>query len=189
MKNIAGNYYQKHKSNNPIVKYLMNSFHSTLFDLIDDVNPGNILDVGCGEGYTVEEINKRFPNIIIEGSDLESEVIALAKKNLSHINFKVESACDLQRSDKSFDLVTMLEVLEHIENPDDAIEEAKRVSKKHCIFSVPFEPYWRILNVLRLKYLMDLGNTPGHINHWSRFGFERLLKNHFNVVRVRTVFP
>lgn len=189
MKNIPGNYYKKHKSSNPIVKYLMNSFHSKLFYLIESVKPNNMLDVGCGEGYTVEEINNHFPEILIEGSDVEIEVIELARKNLNHIKFKVEPACNLEREDSSFDLITMLEVLEHVEQPSDAVKEAKRVSKKFCIFSVPFEPYWRILNLLRLKYISDLGNTPGHINHWSKSGFEELLKDHFNIVKLQTVFP
>ena len=67
MKNIPGNYYEKHKSSNPIVKYLMNSFHSKLFYLIESVKPNNMLDVGCGKGYTVEEINNNFPEILIQG--------------------------------------------------------------------------------------------------------------------------
>ena len=89
MKNIPGNYYKKHESNNLIVKYLMYSFHDAIFKLIESINPINLLDVGCGEGYTVEEINNRFLNILIEGSDVENEVIELARKNLVHINFKV----------------------------------------------------------------------------------------------------
>ena len=101
----------------------------------------------------------------------------------------MESACNLEREDSSFDLVTVLEVLEHLEQPSDAIKEAKRVSKEFCIFSVPFEPYWRILNLLRLKYISDLGNTPGHMNHWSKSGFEKLLKNQFSIVKLQTVFP
>ncbi len=189
MKNIGGNYYKKHHSKNPVVKYLMNSFHSALFDLIEEVNPNNMLDVGCGEGYTVVEIINRFPDIVLEGSDLENDVIELARKNLPEITFKVESASNLERNDDSFDLVSILEVLEHVEHPDESIKEVKRVSRNFCIFSVPFEPYWRVLNMLRLKYMSDLGNTPGHINHWSKDGFEKLLRNHFNNVKVQTVFP
>jgi len=101
----------------------------------------------------------------------------------------VESACKLEREDNSFDLVTMLEVLEHLEQPTVAIKEAKRVSKRFCVFCVPFEPYWRVLNLLRLKYIPDLGNTPGHINRRSKSGFEELLNNHFSIVRLQTVFP
>jgi ubiquinone/menaquinone biosynthesis C-methylase UbiE len=167
----------------------MNNFHDALFKLIESISPNSILDVGCGEGYTLEEINNHFPEILIEGSDVENEVIAFARKNLAHINFKVESACNLEREDNSFDLVTMLEVLEHLEQPSDAVKEARRVSKRFCIFSVPFEPYWRILNLCRLNYISDLGNTPGHINHWSKNGFKKLLKNHFGIVKLQTVFP
>ena len=43
----------------------------------EEVNPNNMLDVGCGEGYTVVEIINRFPDIVLEGSDLENDVIEL----------------------------------------------------------------------------------------------------------------
>lgn len=157
--------------------------------LIEAIAPANILDVGCGEGYTLEEVNKRFPDIHLEGSDLEEEVISIARTNLSHITFHIESADKLERADNSFDLVTMLEVLEHVPDPDSSIIEVKRVSRKYCIFSVPYEPYWRILNILRLRYVSELGNTPGHINHWSKSGFGKLLNKHFDNIQLYTVFP
>jgi hypothetical protein len=54
---------------------------------------------------------------------------------------------------------------------------------------VPHEPLWRILNVARGAYVQDLGNTPGHLNHWSRAGFKRLLSAHGQVVETRSPFP
>ena len=189
MRNIPGNYYKKHKSSNPVVKQLMKNFHSTLFRIIEAVGPGCMLDVGCGEGYTLKEIKYKFPEMIIEGRDLEEEVIKIAREENPDINFGVESAYSIDKPGGSFDLVSVLEVLEHLELPDKAITEAKRLTKKHCIFSVPYEPYWRILNLLRFKYISDLGNTPGHINHWGREDFRDLLSNHFKYVKIETAFP
>jgi len=54
---------------------------------------------------------------------------------------------------------------------------------------VPREPIWRILNIARGKYIGDLGNTPGHVNHWSRRGFIDLLSRRFDVVEVRSPLP
>jgi hypothetical protein len=46
-----------------------------------------------------------------------------------------------------------------------------------------------VLNLARGKYLADLGNTPGHVNHWSRSGFLDLLSRRFEIVEVRTPLP
>ena len=189
MNKISGNYYKKHKSRNPLVKILMRRFHNALFELIEKADPQNILDIGCGVGYTLEEINGKFPSLHIEGSDINAGIVDFARKNIKNIIFKVETAYDLKRNDNSFDLVTLLEVLEHLENPDLAIKEAKRVCREYCIFSVPFEPYWRICNLARMRYLTNFGNTPDHINHWSKRSLEKLLLKHFKDVSVKTVFP
>lgn len=189
MKNIPGNYYNKHKSANPIVKYLMKNFHDTLFEMIHYVSPVSMLDVGCGEGYSLKQLKDKYPELDIEATDVEQEIIEIARRENPDINFKVESAYAIDKPDGSYDLVTALEVLEHLEYPDKAIAEAKRLTKRYCIFSVPFEPCWRILNIMRLKYLSDLGNTPGHINHWGRDDFRKLLSKHFKNVKIRTVFP
>ena len=51
------------------------------------------------------------------------------------------------------------------------------------------EPLWRALNVLRGAYVRELGNTPGHLNHWSKRSFVELLSRHGEVVEVRAPFP
>jgi len=187
-KNIAGNYYPKHTTKNIIVRWLMDKYHNCLFMLIERVKPKTILDVGCGEGYTSEEIKKHFKDIYIEGSDVEKEIVDFAKKRNKKIKFSVESIYNLKRKKNSFDLVTSLEVLEHIDKPEKAIEEVKRVSKRYAIFSVPYEPLWRLVNMIRLAYLPQFGNTPGHINHWTKKGFERLLRKHYKYVLIKRCF-
>ena len=57
------------------------------------------------------------------------------------------------------------------------------------LVSVPHEPLWRALNVARGAYLRELGNTPGHLNHWTRRGFVTLLARHGEVVEIRSPFP
>jgi hypothetical protein len=55
--------------------------------------------------------------------------------------------------------------------------------------SVPREPLWRALNVARGAYLAQLGNTPGHVNHWSKRAFVSLLGRYGEVVEARSPFP
>jgi hypothetical protein len=48
-----------------------------------------------------------------------------------------------------------------------------RCAERHLLVSVPREPLWRMLNMARGAYWPALGNTPGHLNHWSRRSFVR----------------
>jgi hypothetical protein len=48
---------------------------------------------------------------------------------------------------------------------------------------------WRMLNVARGAYVRDLGNTPGHVNHWSKRAFVSLLSRHGEVIEARSPFP
>ena len=82
------------------------------------------------------------------------------------------------------------EVLEHLKNPNKGLSEIKRISKKDVIVSVPIEPVWRVLNILRGKYLKSFGNTPGHLNHWSVFSFQKLIRESgFCIKRKIISFP
>jgi 2-polyprenyl-3-methyl-5-hydroxy-6-metoxy-1,4-benzoquinol methylase len=77
--------------------------------------------------------------------------------------------------------VLAIEVLEHVDDPPAALAEIARVARGDVVLSVPREPLWRLLNMTRGRYLGRLGNTPGHIQHWSSASFERLVSRHLEV--------
>jgi len=64
-----------------------------------------------------------------------------------------------------------------------------RVARGFLLVSVPHEPLWRALNLARGAYVRQLGNTPGHLNHWTRGSFVSLLRNYGEVVQIRSPFP
>lgn len=83
------------------------------------------------------------------------------------------------------DLIVCCEVLEHLERPEEGLRALQRVVGRYLIVSVSREPIWCVLNLARGKYIADFGNTPGHIQHWSKRGFVALVSKYFEVVEVK----
>jgi 2-polyprenyl-3-methyl-5-hydroxy-6-metoxy-1,4-benzoquinol methylase len=187
----TGNTFDKYGSSNPVVKRLMGGFHSTLDELWERAAPSSVLDVGCGEGVLTVEWAERLGSGRIVGIDLEdpklrAEWNARARPNLE---FRAEEATHLSFADDEFDLATAIEVLEHVPEPEATLAEMARVARGHLLVSVPREPLWRGLNMARGAYWRDLGNTPGHVNHWSKRGFVSLLSRYGTVEEARSPFP
>jgi 2-polyprenyl-3-methyl-5-hydroxy-6-metoxy-1,4-benzoquinol methylase len=187
----TGNTYDKYGSTNPVVRRLMAGFERTLDDLFAQAAPASVLDVGCGEGVLTEQWADRIAPGRIVGIDLEDRKLSAEwqgrrRPNLTFAPMEVEQ---LAFADGEFELVAATEVLEHVADPERALAEMARVAGGHLLVSVPHEPLWRTLNVARGAYLRQLGNTPGHLNHWTRAGFVRMLGAHGQVVQARSPFP
>ncbi|CNF64185.1 class I SAM-dependent methyltransferase [Yersinia alsatica] len=189
---VTGNAYDKYSSGNPIVKLMMKGFESSLFKLIDKSNPSDIHEVGCGEGYWTLRLNDM--GIITKGSDFSNRVIEIARENatkrgLSDSIFEPHSIYELEKDRDAADLIICCEVLEHLENPEAALKVLQTVVGRHLIVSVPREPIWCALNLARGKYLSSWGNTPGHLQHWSKKGFIQLISKYFDIVEIRSPLP
>jgi ubiquinone/menaquinone biosynthesis C-methylase UbiE len=187
----TGNTFDKYGSTNPVVRRLMSRFTRTLGELFTQAVPESVLDIGCGEGVLTERWAQALATGRVVGTDLEdpkleAEWAARTRPNLEFTVMPVES---LSFADDEFDLVAATEVLEHVSDPELALAEMARVARRWLLVSVPHEPPWRILNVARGAYVRELGNTPGHLNHWTRAGFQRLLSAHGQVVQTRSPFP
>lgn len=187
----TGNTYDKYGSTNPVVRRLMGGFEATLDELFSRAAPGSVLDVGCGEGVLTEQWADRLGDGRIVGIDLEDDKLAAewATRSRDNLSYRVMKAENLPFSDGEFELAAAIEVLEHVPDPEHTVAEMARVASRHLLVSVPREPLWRGLNMARGAYLRDLGNTPGHLNHWSKRSFVRLLARHGEVVEARSPFP
>jgi ubiquinone/menaquinone biosynthesis C-methylase UbiE len=189
---VTGNTYDKYGSQNPVVRRLMAGFERTLDGLLMQVSPRSVLDVGCGEGVVLERWTQRLPDSRFVGTDLEDPAIQAewARRPAPNLEYRVTRAEHLPFADGEFALASAIEVLEHVPDPEHTVAEMARVARGgHLLVSVPREPLWRALNLARGAYLRDLGNTPGHVNHWSRRGFVELLARHGRVVETRSPFP
>jgi len=186
----TGNTYDKYGSQNPVVRRLMTGFEKSLDELWHMAAPDSILDVGCGEGVLTSEWAERLEGRIV-GIDLPDPKLEAEwqKRQRPNLEYKAEEATSLSFSDDEFDMATAIEVLEHVPDPETTVAEMARVAKRWLLVSVPREPIWRMTNMARGAYWKALGNTPGHVNHWSKVSFVSMLSRHGKVEEVRTPFP
>ncbi len=188
---VTGNTYDKYGSTNPVVRRLMAGFERALDELFAQADPASLLDVGCGEGVLVHRWAERLGGRRVVGIDLEEDSIQAgwAERTAPNLEYRVMLAEDLPFAENEFDVATAIEVLEHVPDPERTLAEMARCAERHLLVSVPREPLWRMLNMARGSYWGALGNTPGHLNHWSRRSFVRLLARHGEVVEIRSPFP
>lgn len=187
----TGNTYDKYGSTNPLVKRLMAGFESALDGLWERADPESVLDVGCGEGVLTSRWAERLGDGRVIGIDLDDPKLRAEweRRRRPNLEFRAEEATSLSFGDDEFDLATAIEVLEHVPQQEATLAEMARVARRYLLVSVPREPLWRALNVARGAYWRSLGNTPGHVNHWSKQAFESLLGRYGVVEEARSPFP
>lgn len=178
--------YKKYNSKNPFMGIVIANFMKNLKETVaplEDIN--DIIDIGCGEGFVIHNLD--FPNST--GVDISRSALKIAKKKNPDCNLCSGSIYNISFKEKSFDLVIATEVLEHLERPELALKEIRRITKNYCILSVPNEPYFCAMNFFRGKNLTRFGNDIEHVQNWSSGNFVSLLETYFKVLEVRKPFP
>jgi 2-polyprenyl-3-methyl-5-hydroxy-6-metoxy-1,4-benzoquinol methylase len=187
----GGNVYDKYGSQNPIERRMVAGFMARFDELVERTGARQAHEVGCGEGELA--IRLAGKGLEVRGTDAFPQVLEEARKRAAAahaaIEFEAVVVEDLDPGRHSAELIVCCEVLEHLENPGRALEVLAGLARPWLIASVPREPLWRALNLARLSYVGDLGNTPGHLGHWSTRGFVRFLTSRFEVVELRTPMP
>lgn len=183
-----GNTYDKYASKNPIERRLMGGFFAALDAALPTTAPRSILEVGVGEAEVAGRVRARYPEALFVGIDLPDPDLA-AHWAAQGLAGTFADIAQLPFPDASFDLVLAIEVLEHVPDPSAAVRELRRLATGTLVLSVPREPIWRVANLARGKYVSALGNTPGHVNHWSKRRFTDLIGGELTVRSVATPFP
>ena len=174
---------------------LLDGYFKAVHQLIEatSIQKGSALEIGCGAGFSTKRLRDMLPtHVSLEASEYVESMLPHARNINPSVRIRQESVYDLKRKDNSLDLIFLLEVLEHLDYPDTALDEIARVLKPdgYLILGVPREPLWRVLNMARLKYVKDFGNTKGHLNHWSSRRITQFVESHVgSVVTRKTPLP
>jgi len=180
---------QKYESRNPILRMLVARFHRRIAEIVAPLRPATVLDAGCGEGYLARYLLDHLEGIRLWGVDASERAIARARQRCPEATFEVASVDSFDAGGKSFDLVVCSEVLEHLESPERALARLASLAGSHALLTVPWEPWFRLANLARGKYLRNLGNHPEHVQQWTRRGFVRVVEPHFEPLLVEVCFP
>src|SRR3989344_2984724 len=162
--------FEKHTEKNPISKFFLDNFYKKLLSQLQ-----NLKDRGIG---------KR-----LEGIEYLDEAIEIAKKLHTTITIKKGNIYTLPYGNNSFDVVICTEVLEHLDDTEKGLSELVRVTKRSCVLSVPNEPLFTIQRFFRGKNLLQLGDHPEHIQHWSKKSFEEFVSTKLKIVTTQTPIP
>ena len=189
---VIGNHTHKYTARNPAIRWLTGRWVANLDRLLtrlthDPVAPGRALEVGCGEGVIADNLARRLADVV--ALDLPDAGLRADWRRYDGPRFLHASAHRLPFADDRFDVVVAAEVLEHLPDPDQGLAEMARVGRRHLVLSVPHEPIFRACNLATGRYVRDLGNTPGHLNHWTRRGFVRFVAQVAELRAVTSPFP
>lgn len=180
----------KHESRNPVQRVVIDAFHNKAIELIKRARPRTILELGCGEGFVLSALVEGGIEAELTGVELSERAARIASQRLGN-RAKIEhrDARELIDDGRRFDMVMMLEVLEHIPNPGQMLPILDRLSNGWLLLSVPWEPIFMASNFMVGKNITRFGNDPDHCNHWSRRGFHKFISTHFDIIEMPIVFP
>ena len=182
--------YEKHSTKNPIGRLFLNNFLNTVVTTIRPLHIKNILDAGCGEGFTLTRLSKEKIGDSLEGVDFSKDAIEIGKKMYPDLKLGQADINKLPYRNNSFDLVIATEVLEHVDYPRRALRELIRVSNKYVLVTVPNEPWFTVQRILRGKNLKQLGRHPEHVQYWSSQKFVEFVRREKIKIEVKKLpFP
>jgi len=161
--------YRNYYANMPNIQGDTDNSDECIKEIIKNIIPNNVIDVGCGNGYLLDQIKKNYlanHELKLSGSEIvktnKLNDISI-KNNITVYEKPIEKISDINLK---FDTTICTHVLEHILEINKAYDELKKITKKRLIIIVPkerpynytfnghihFFPYdWSFINTIKPK--------------------------------------
>lgn len=179
----------KYSNKNFLHRLTLERFFDVAAEMLKEYTSSSVLEFGCGEGLFLKKLRERaliFKNLT--GIDLRADALSEAKSLHPEYTFINQDLLTWE-SDRKYELVIASQVLEHLYEPETYLEALVRKSSNAIFLTVPFEPWFRVMNFLRGRDILAFGNHPEHINWWGKKSFVKFLEPHCEIIEVRVSFP
>jgi len=126
----------------------------------------NIVDIGCGEGITLEKLVRKFPDRLIVGIDYSPENVGVCKEY--QLPARLGNAYELDFAEESIDCCLFMEVIEHLHDPLKALGEIHRILRKEGILLLVFpnDLPFKMARLACLKF-QEAFTPSGHVKQWT----------------------
>lgn len=175
-------HYNSYERNNYISPITVNNYQVLLKSFESYRDKGNILDIGCGDGYFLAEAKKMGWNVY--GTEFTDEAITVcAAKGINMSQGPLDSA---NYNELSFDIITSFEVLEHINNPREEIDHINKMLRKGGLMYLT-TPNFNALERYILKDKYSIIQYPEHLSYYTPKTLNYLYtSNGFKKQKIRT---
>lgn len=181
---------KKYRAKNPVRRELIKRFVAKLHELFESgERPRSVLEIGVGEGFLSGFLSVLNPDIAFSGVDLNQQDLDLLAEKFPRIKSYCANIYDLSALPGGYDLVICAEVLEHVDEPERALEQIVKLGPQRVILTVPHEPWFMLSNLAMGKNIVRLGNDIEHVNHFTVSSFRKLLSRKFELSSVTTSYP
>jgi SAM-dependent methyltransferase len=177
----------KYENKNPLHRYLLHRFLRSITQTVRSTGRQTIVEIGCADGYVYDFLRSHVGvPFTYAGFDIDLDALEKAKSRFPGIRFEWGSIYDFKAS---AELVLCLEVLEHLDEPNNALSHLATVDADDFIVSVPHEPWFVLGNLARGRHIATFGNLPDHVNRWTKAQFRRQISPWFDIVKDCSSFP
>jgi len=149
------------------------SYLQFIIDKVKEISPNSLLDVGCGDGRFLHEVNKQLNISSLLGVDYSQKAIELAKVLNPNILFIAGDIKNRELTKNYFDCITLIETLEHIppQESKDFLIGVKNFLKPdgRLILTVPCD---------------NVPVTPKHYLHFNESSLKNAIKDSFDIEKI-----
>jgi len=146
-----------------------------------------VADLGCGEGITLENAGRLFPEKCFIGIDGLKENLLICRNH--HLKVTAGDVYQLPFKNDAFDCIFLLEVIEHLTEPEKAMTEMHRILRPQgrMVMIFPNDAVFKIARLLTLK-LKEAFYDPGHVRQWTPWDMKVFLNQYgFRILKQKNI--